>query len=262
MVVDVSVVIPTLNASRTLSECLRAVSNQTLKEFEIIVVDSYSRDDTVAIANKFGQVISADCGMTEARYQGALAASGRYVLNLDADQVLAPNTLKLAVAQQMPMVILGEEGYGRGLIARINSLEKRALHENWRQNVDPATGALRPRLYDRALLTRALVALPPELRSIRPCPYAEDSLIFMEASKRATGLGFVPSSVTHLEEFGVFPYLRKWTKYGRAARAYRGTSYEYLVRGRSFRRLKMARSPAAVVALAIRGPPFAYGYNS
>lgn len=53
----VSVVIPTLNSSATLAECLRAIKSQTYKNVEIIVVDNCSKDDTREIAKAGGATV-------------------------------------------------------------------------------------------------------------------------------------------------------------------------------------------------------------
>ena len=49
-----SIVIPTYNGGRVWKECLAALSTQTLQPREILVIDSSSQDDTVAVAKKYG----------------------------------------------------------------------------------------------------------------------------------------------------------------------------------------------------------------
>ena len=48
----VSVTIPTFNSEKTLEKTLENVKNQTYKNIEIIIVDSYSDDKTLEIAKK------------------------------------------------------------------------------------------------------------------------------------------------------------------------------------------------------------------
>ena len=82
----VSVMVPTRNAEGSIRPCLESVTGQSYRSIELIVVDSYSSDRTGAIAKEYGRLISLDSGMTRARIEGAKAATGSYILNLDADQ--------------------------------------------------------------------------------------------------------------------------------------------------------------------------------
>ena len=49
----ISIIIPTYNAARTLGECLRAAFASQYPDFEVIVVDDGSRDDSAAVAAGF-----------------------------------------------------------------------------------------------------------------------------------------------------------------------------------------------------------------
>lgn len=120
--------------------------------------------------------------MTRARIEGAKAATGSYILNLDADQRLYPDAIKQAVDSGKEIVAIGEEAVGVGLVAFINSREKAAQGRNWRRQIEPVSGAIRPRFYERNLFLAAASAIPPKLVNLRPSPYAEDSLFFIEAS--------------------------------------------------------------------------------
>jgi rhamnosyltransferase len=54
---DISVVIPVKNGAETLHKCLTAIRNQTIKDVEIIILDSCSKDESVKIATLFGAKI-------------------------------------------------------------------------------------------------------------------------------------------------------------------------------------------------------------
>ena len=83
-------VIPTLNASACLPASLGAFSGSRLLR-EIIVSDGGSNDDTFAIARPAGAVVvSAEHGRGQQLQAGAAAASGKWLLFLHADCVLAP----------------------------------------------------------------------------------------------------------------------------------------------------------------------------
>jgi len=82
-----SFVIPTYNEGRYLEDCLRSIRNQTRGDYEIIVADSRSGDNTRKIAKKYGAKIVLDerRGPGSARNKGAKAAKGGLLIFTDAD---------------------------------------------------------------------------------------------------------------------------------------------------------------------------------
>jgi glycosyltransferase involved in cell wall biosynthesis len=93
----VSVVIPTYNRSDLLIETLQTVFAQTFRDFEVIVVNDGSTDDTLERLLLFGErvrVISQqNAGIGAARNRGIAEASGRYVALLDHDDLWMPEKL-------------------------------------------------------------------------------------------------------------------------------------------------------------------------
>lgn len=92
-----SVVIPTYNRGRMVAETLHSVLSQTNRDFEVIVVDDGSTDDTLEHLRAFGgeiQVISqSNAGPGIARNTGAARARGEYLAFLDSDDLWFPWTL-------------------------------------------------------------------------------------------------------------------------------------------------------------------------
>jgi len=90
-----SVVIPAYNEAKYIGRTLSALKNQTFKDFEIIVKDGKSQDQTVKIAEKFTKkVISLkDTSAADARNQGARHSTGEILVFMDADTALPPETL-------------------------------------------------------------------------------------------------------------------------------------------------------------------------
>jgi glycosyltransferase involved in cell wall biosynthesis len=90
---ELSVIIPTYNEEKGIEQTLRSISNQTLlrSNYEIIVVDGYSKDKTLEIASKYADkvILQKGKGVGGARNDGAEIASGRIIVNTDAD-VLVP----------------------------------------------------------------------------------------------------------------------------------------------------------------------------
>lgn len=96
----ISIVIPTLNEEDRLPELLESIKSQTGAEYEVIVVDAYSEDETRKLAESYGARV-VDGGLpAKARNLGAAAAKGEIILFLDADVVLpAPDFLEKTVAE-------------------------------------------------------------------------------------------------------------------------------------------------------------------
>ena len=94
---NVSIIIPALNARRTLPACLQACQNQTLPAgvtIEIILVDDGSTDGTQTVAQEAGVTLIQHAtrrGAGAARNSGLAIATGEITLFTDADCVPEPN---------------------------------------------------------------------------------------------------------------------------------------------------------------------------
>lgn len=83
-----SIIIPTRNVEKYIKKCLDSVLNQTFKDFEIIVVDDNSTDNTKNIIKKYKQVKLIEektIGVSEARNIAIKEAKGEYLAFLDSD---------------------------------------------------------------------------------------------------------------------------------------------------------------------------------
>lgn len=125
-----SVVVPTKNSARTLEACLRSVREQTCPDVELVVVDNYSADVTVEIAQKWAdKVIEGGPERSRQRNIGALVGSGEFVCFLDSDLILEPNVLEeaktLLRAGCARSIVIPELAFGVGFWARCRALEKK-----------------------------------------------------------------------------------------------------------------------------------------
>ncbi len=97
----VSIVVPTYNRAERLGQTLRSVFNQTCQDFELIVVDDGSTDDTQKVVNSFPRVqyISKqeNHGVSRARNEGLALAKGRYICFLDSDDLWDEKKLQIQV---------------------------------------------------------------------------------------------------------------------------------------------------------------------
>ena len=102
-IMTVSVIIPVFNGARYIHGAIKSVFDQTFKDFEIIVVDDGSTDDTKAVLEqwindgKIHYVHQKNKGLAGARNTGIRQAQGQYLKFLDCDDVLYPQQLELQV---------------------------------------------------------------------------------------------------------------------------------------------------------------------
>lgn len=94
----ISVIIPTYNRAHLLPITLQSVLAQTYTDYEIIVIDDGSTDDTAQVMTKYPKVkyIKHDrnLGVSEARNTGLKAANGDYIAFIDSDDIMLPDKLE------------------------------------------------------------------------------------------------------------------------------------------------------------------------
>lgn len=96
----VSVLVPTKNSQKYLNQCLKSIKNQSYKNIEIIVIDNFSQDKTLAIAQKYTpKVYQKGPERTAQLNFGAQKAKGKYLYRLDSDFIVDKNHIKNMVAK-------------------------------------------------------------------------------------------------------------------------------------------------------------------
>ncbi|HYR27991.1 MAG TPA: glycosyltransferase family A protein [Thermoanaerobaculia bacterium] len=97
----VSVIVPAYNYGAFLGEALDSVLAQTMSDWECVIVDDGSTDDTAEVATRYAQrdsrfrlVRQPNRGLPSARNSGIASSRGTYLQFLDADDKLAPRKLE------------------------------------------------------------------------------------------------------------------------------------------------------------------------
>lgn len=100
---SVSIVTPLFNRERLIGETIQSVLQQTRSDWEMLVVDDGSTDDSLAVAAEFGsqdeRIIvsrreSQTKGANVCRNEGLANANGKYIVFLDSDDLLANHCLE------------------------------------------------------------------------------------------------------------------------------------------------------------------------
>lgn len=100
---NASIIVPAYNVAHCITETLTSLLAQTYADFEIIVVDDGSKDQTLATIQKFNDtrikiVRQTNHGLAGARNSGIAAASGEYIGFCDSDDLWVPTKLAKHVA--------------------------------------------------------------------------------------------------------------------------------------------------------------------
>jgi glycosyltransferase involved in cell wall biosynthesis len=100
--VKVSIVIPTYNSARYVTAAIESVLAQTFKDFEILVIDDGSTDETREVLKKYAAPVrylyKTNGGVSSARNYGIEQARGKYIAFLDADDLWMPEKLEKQLA--------------------------------------------------------------------------------------------------------------------------------------------------------------------
>ncbi|MCR9125882.1 MAG: glycosyltransferase [Rhodobacteraceae bacterium] len=114
-----TIVVPAFNVAATLAETVNSLRGQSWRDFEIVIVDDGSTDDTAALAEalraadpRIRLIRQPNRGLAGARNTGIAAARGRHVGFCDSDDLWAPGKLAAHMAHldENPMVGLSYSG--------------------------------------------------------------------------------------------------------------------------------------------------------
>ena len=101
----ISIIMPAYNAEKYIEESIYSVIKQTWSNWELLVIDDCSTDNTKAIVNKYTSkdnrilLLSNPCnqGVANSRNKGVLASHGDWIAFLDSDDLWTPDKLSLQV---------------------------------------------------------------------------------------------------------------------------------------------------------------------
>lgn len=99
----VSIIIPTYNSQKTIEETIASVQQQSFTDYEIIIIDDGSQDNTVAVIKNIVEprlqlFVYENGGVATARNRGISQATGEFIAFLDADDLWSPDKLASQVA--------------------------------------------------------------------------------------------------------------------------------------------------------------------
>lgn len=134
----ISIIIPTTNRASVLKEAIDSVLEQSYRDFELIVVDDGSTDETPQLLSQYGDKIKVirqeNKGVSAARNSGIAASQGEWIAFLDSDDLWKPQKLEKQVewlkAHPQVRICHTDEIWIRNG-TRVNPMKKHAKPAGW-----------------------------------------------------------------------------------------------------------------------------------
>lgn len=91
-----SIIIPVYNVEKYIKKCLDSVFSQTFKDYEVIVVNDGTKDNSMDIVKDYNVKVvnQKNMGLSEARNTGVKNSTGEYIIFLDSDDYIEKDLLK------------------------------------------------------------------------------------------------------------------------------------------------------------------------
>lgn len=151
-----SIVIPVYNVEKYIDKCLKSILNQTYKNFEVIIVNDGTKDNSQKIIDKyvkkdkrFKSYIKENGGLSSARNYGINKANGDYLVLIDSDDYVSLDYLekinevltrekniellktKLILVDDDENVIRYEKGLDEGYVSFLDLVKLEFLEPAW-----------------------------------------------------------------------------------------------------------------------------------
>lgn len=133
MPAEISVIIPVYNASMSLERCVRSLLSQDFKDFDLIIVDDGSEDNSVQIIKHFAQadirivsICQKHSGVSAARNCALRYAKGKYICFVDADDYVEPDYLSSLYAHRECDLVMS--GYNVDYMDEYGNLLREEAH--------------------------------------------------------------------------------------------------------------------------------------
>lgn len=210
---EFSIIVPAFNAEKTLPKCLVALKNQTiaLQNYEIIVVDDGSTDETARLAETAGvRVIrQANAGAAAARNIGARAAQSDILLFTDADCVPAFDWSAQMLSVFDDEFVTGAKGIYK---TESTGLTPRFVQQEYQDKYDRMAGLLQIDFVDTysAAYRRTVFLAAGGFDTRYPGASVEDQEFSFRLAEMGHRLVFAPKAiVSHPHDASVFEYARR-----------------------------------------------------
>lgn len=199
--VELSCIIPVYNAERFLHRCLDSVVKQTFQNFEVVLVDDGSPDDSGTICDEYAQndsrfhvIHKANGGAASARNIGLDYASGQYICFIDSDDWVEPDFFEqmyaMVATQSVDIAVCGFWGCKRQTSQVLT--QKQGIISLFSIN---GIGGYSP----LKICSRNLIEQTPKCRYNESFSYLEDTEFFYRLFKRCNSILWDNRPLYHYE---------------------------------------------------------------
>lgn len=192
----VSIIVAVYNSESTLKRCLDSLISQTLKNFEVLLIDDGSTDNSPAICDQYAQsdkrfkvFHKPNEGVSATRQFGLDRAVGEYVIHLDSDDYVDPRIYEEmyneAIRKSADMVFIDMLRFeGGGNVTLLKNNPKSWQHKDVLDAmIYKLFGSLCNRLVKRDLFEKFDIRFPERMQ------YLEDKLILIKLLSRSYNAG-------------------------------------------------------------------------
>ena len=214
---SVSVVVAAHNAGRTLDACLQSLKRLRYPDYEVIVVDDGSTDDTAAIMQRYAEfrgITTGNQGVSAARNEGLRVARGEIIAYIDSDAEADPDWLNYLVTTYLkfdvagvggPNIVPAEDGWVAKCVYRAPGGPTQVMLDDCYAEHIPGCN-----MSFRAAALNAIGGFDPRFRAA-----ADDVDICWRLLDAGYAMGFSPSAVVwHHRRPSVKAYWRQQVGYG------------------------------------------------
>lgn len=202
----VSVIVAAYNAEMTIRKCLDSLSDQTLLDFEVIVVDDGSTDNMPIILDEYAKkdnrvkvIHQTNGGVAVARQTGLNAARGEYTIFVDADDWVEPDMLQemynaITTASADLLICDYYEVYEDKEVLNIQKPEPADRLSVFGQMLNNLAGSLWNKLIRRDLYSRFGVGFDSRIRD------EEDKLICLKLLSHDISVAYLGKAFYHYDQ--------------------------------------------------------------
>ncbi len=211
MLPEVSVLVPAFNAQATLAMALRSVQRQTLSNWELVLVDDGSRDDTRGVAEAFAtcdarvRVVSIEhAGIVRALQAGIAACRAPLIARFDADDVMSRRRLELQRHALLEAPELAAVGCHVRLFPRAHLRDGRLAYERWLGSIRTADDVAREAFVECPIAHPSLMIRREVLSDLgyRDLGWPEDYDLVLRMLAAGHRLAVLPERLLHWRDAG------------------------------------------------------------